>query len=821
MKFMALHKNLMFRGGGIALICAYIFAQLPAIQPEVRHILSDSILLLTNGLSGLILLHTARQTCTPAQRLSPGWLALSSALLLAACASLIRLLLNPGPDGWSGMLLFASGILFLIAILLFPSSAVPQNRRADILLYAGPFLLAGFIGLWSFLIMPYEPAIQNEPFLIQLAFWMNPGSSLMILAAVVLLIFRPLETPRENNLTAIFLGYVILFISSSIACFQYPRAGSTPEGWVGFGFLLSPILLAGAAMLQPVPAAESTPVSIILTIVRSFLGRMKTWRDLFPLLALVGGYLILVWRGSERMTAPFAVLELAIGLLIVMAIIRQVLVTLENERLNHSLNFSLDQLRIKSDQVEETARRMQVEIVAHQQANDRLSYETLHDSLTGLPNRTLFLDRLTWAAKFIKRHEGSTFAVLYLNCDHFKAVNDSMGHTAGDQLLVETSYRLIDCLRASDTVARIGGDEFVMLLSDPGSDAQIVHVTQRIQEAMRQPFDLNGRKGYITVSIGIVPNIKGYDNAEEILRDADIAMVHAKNMGKARHEFFHIGMLSRAISQLEIEHDLRTALERNEMEVHYQPIILLEGERLAGFEALLRWKHPRRGMIPPAEFIPVAEECGMIMSIGRWVLREACRQVAEWKRGFLTPPSLFISVNISAHQFNHPGFGQEVEDALRDSGLDSSSLKLEITESIFLKNSDAAVRTFQRLANLGVECEIDDFGTGFSALNYLQNFPIHTIKIDRSFIQRIQPKDRSGVVHAIMAMSKDMKIQTIAEGLETEMQLDELRAMGCLFGQGYFFYKAMNSRSAEELMAGGHAKSKRAHRQASGQQASS
>lgn len=442
------------------------------------------------------------------------------------------------------------------------------------------------------------------------------------------------------------------------------------------------------------------------------------------------------------------------------------------------------------------------EISDRQRIEDQLVHSAFHDKLTGLPNRALFMDRLEHAIERTKRREDYLFAVLFLDLDRFKVVNDSLGHMVGDQLLLAIASRIKACLRSSDTVARLGGDEFTILLEDINDVSDAKRLANRIQEELMLPFNLSGHEVFTTASIGIALSATGYDLPEQLLRDADTALYRAKARGKACYEVFDKAMHACAIALLQLENDLWRAIERQEFRIHYQPIISLKSGKINGFEALVRWQHPDRGLIYPIEFIPMAEETGLIIPIGWWVLREACRQIHLWQEQFPASPPLTISVNISSKQFSQHDLSAQIEQMLQEINLDPRTLKLELTESAIMANAESANVMLSQLRHLGVQLYMDDFGTGYSSLSYLHRFPIDTLKIDRSFVSRRSVDDEnSEIVRTIITLAHNLRIHVSAEGVETTEQLDLLRALKCEYAQGYFFSKPLDGEAASALIA--------------------
>ena len=437
-------------------------------------------------------------------------------------------------------------------------------------------------------------------------------------------------------------------------------------------------------------------------------------------------------------------------------------------------------------------------------AERQLLHNALHDALTGLPNRALFLEHLRHAIERNGTRGKKFFAVLFLDFDQFKIINDSLGHMEGDNLLRLIARRLSHSLRNGDIVARLGGDEFTILLDDLGDLADVMQVVERVQNDLKTPFDLSGRSVVISVSIGIALSDAAYTKPEEMLRDADIAMYRAKAGGKARHQMFNQTMHEQATERLQLETELRRAVELEEFLVYYQPIVDLQTGRTAGFEALVRWRHPSGGIVPPDKFIPIVEETGLIVPLGLWIMRQSCRRLRRWQTENTHNANLTMSVNLSCKQFVQTDLAERVAEILSETEIEAGSLRLEITESHLMEDSEAAIRVMNRLRALGVKLSIDDFGTGYSSLSYLHRLPVNYLKIDRSFVGAMQtaPENRE-IVRTIIMLAKNLNLEVVAEGIEESGQADYLKSLGCHFGQGYFYSKPVPAEQAGALITGG------------------
>ncbi len=493
--------------------------------------------------------------------------------------------------------------------------------------------------------------------------------------------------------------------------------------------------------------------------------------------------------------------------------VKEVLVRVKNQialqlanakitQLNQELEIRVQQRTIELKTVNQSLIR---EINERQRIQQKLIYDSLHDGLTGLGNRSLLMERVGWTIKHAQRYPDYMYALLFIDLDRFKVINDSLGHSTGDRLLIAVANLLQKCLRENDLVARLGGDEFVILLDGISSTKDATTIGDRIQRKLRSPFELKGQNIFTSASIGIVFSSPNYTNAAELLRDADIAMYYAKERGKARYEIFDQAMYYETLKLLELENHLRQAVKRHEFVLHYQPIISLNNSKLVGFEALIRWQHPTKGCIPPVEFIPIAEDTGLILEIGEWLLKEACQQLKRWQQKFAQIPqvgSLKMNVNIASQQLQQPEFIQKLDRILQETGLNGNCLRLEITESVLIDPEGGIQNTLKQIRERNIKLSIDDFGTGYSSLSYLRRFPIDNLKIDRSFIEQMNyDLENLEIVRVIITLAKTLGMDAISEGVETTQQLQQLKALGCEFGQGYLFSKPLPSIGVESMLA--------------------
>ncbi|HET9910591.1 MAG TPA: EAL domain-containing protein [Anaerolineales bacterium] len=781
-----------------------VFFLLTDQSVQQKLVYSDIISLVVDFLATGVLLIAAKQSASHSKRLAVAWgmIALSTFAYTLGDMSWaileVVLLKEPFPS-IADVFYLAYYPLLLIGVLLLPDRSVTRGEQVNKVLDVSIVMIAAILGFWNFLLGPLVASNVDLPWLELAILLAYPVFDLVLLWVLLQLIYNRSD-PRDSITAFLLAGSIaVTIISDCIYTYQALMDAFVSGGILDIGWRAA-ILLAGLAGVSQIRAIQSlqNPQRLHrwLEVLIDGLRRIAPYFSYFWLIA---AYLLLIQSRLIHLPMNFFLLSLGVGLIICLVLLRQIIMLFENAKLNTQLQQAMEKLQIQSTKLEKTNRELQSEIGERKEMEKLLIHDSLHDAMTGLPNRVLFLDRLGQAIQSCKRRTGAIFSVLFIDLDQFKVINDSLGHLTGDQLLISIGKRMRDCLRSSDTVARFGGDEFAILLEITGNKNSAPLVAAKLLEAIKRPLKLDGHELYVTASMGLMMNIMGYDLPEDILRDADIAMYHAKASGKAHFEIFDVKMRSQAFSRLETEQQLRAALENQEFQLYYQPIISLKTNALVSFEALIRWHHPKRGVLLPNEFLPIAEASGLILSIENWVLNEACAQLTEWHEKYPYFQHVSVNVNVSGRQFAQPHFVAELVEALQRNKLKPEFLKLEITEGVLISNYSAANDVFTRLRDLGVQLQIDDFGSGYSSLGYLQHFPISAVKIDKSFIDGMG-KGRKGteLIRAIVSMTRELEMEATAEGIETSEQLDELKSLLCNFGQGFLLSKPLDKASAEK-----------------------
>lgn len=792
-------------------LCTLVFIEISVIfflkNSFNTVILTDFLNVSINFATTILLWYAAKSVLPASRKNAMGWGILCLAQALFTIADLIWtvfevfLKINPYPSITDVFYLayypvFFLGILFLSRksenkILLFNNWLDATIIFIVLGLYLGVYIFPGIID-----------NAANEPAVIRFLSLAYPAGDLILFSSLLILIYNRDEERLNIPVLFIILSVAIQIVSDIIYSYQTLEGVYVSGGWLDIGWVLAYLSIGYAAILQIQKSQSQGPESVVQDSRTSMAYQIKkTIRDTLPILSIFLSYMVFFQVILVESTPLMRHIVAITGILLLLVTIRQFLTLWENTRLNRSLRTTLDLTQFQATNLEKINIELQNEIVQRKKAEDQLAFDALHDALTKLPNRVLLADRLQHAIEYSKRHTDYNFSFFFIDIDHFKNVNDSMGHSIGDQLLVQFVERVQTCLRKSDTLARLGGDEFAILLENNSDIVDTKSIAERIQDALRPPYLLAGKEFFVSASIGIVENTESYDSSECILQDADIAMYRAKALGKARYEVFTTSLRIEALTRLELESQLQHAIERNELFLDYQPIYSLAANSLSGFEALLRWKHPSKGNLLPADFIPLGESSGLIIKIGEWVLYKACNQMKEWQKKYPQLTGSVININISGKQFIHPNFIDLLNQVVQKTGLKPESICLEITETVLIENQLQSRKVFELLHEKGFEIQIDDFGTGYSSLGYLLNFHVDTIKIDKSFIQAIGKSNNSlHLVKTIVGMAQDLGIEIIAEGIETKKQLQGLKSIACRYGQGYYLSYPLGIDRIEDLI---------------------
>lgn len=774
-------------------------------------VLSDFLSPLLNCAAALLLFRAARLSQRISNKIAKAWYFFSAALFFYSLGDVVWAIVEVGlkQDPFPSLAdvgYIAFYVLFLIGTAVISFKAYNKLEWVKHLLDLGIIAIATGIGYWNFILQPLSATLANEPFQVRFFSLLYPIFDLILITAIFWLIKSDIRSYVRLPILFLVLGTLILIVTDTFFSYQVQNNSYISGQFVDMGWLAATILFALAGYFE----------ALAVLVNEGKLGSEQNlghqpypWQQLFnyiPYLWLIFAFSLLNPGFKYLIHMDENWIYVGVTIIGMMVVARQVITLEENRWLNKRLETIMGHLQKQAQFLEETNKELKSEIVVRQKIEEKLSYEALHDPLTNLPNRTLFSDRLEQAIANSKASEEVAYSVLFLDIDQFKVINDSMGHAVGDKLLMVIAQRLKESMRISDTAARLGGDEFVILLENTPKtlrEETISFIVNRIQDEVQRQVDLDGTAVFFTTSIGIVLDVTQYKNASDVLRDADIAMYRAKALGKDRYEIFHEGLHPQTYSKTEITEGLKYALENQEFELQYQPIIALNTYDLIGFESFIRWNHPLFGSLLPNDFILTAEESGLILPIGQWVLQESCRQIRVWQEKHTSHRDLTVQVNISGRQFAQANFAKQIEKALDDSGLSARLLKLEITEGVLIENFMTNRDKFQLLSELGVQIEIDNFGTGFSSLAYIQNFPIQIIKIDRSFVKDVARKTKvTELVRAIISMAHDLGLETVAEGIETIDQLNVLKKLNCDFGQGFLISDPLSISMAGALLEG-------------------
>lgn len=756
-------------------------------------LISNILFIVLNLISVICLWYASVSSRERSKRLSNAWLLIALSQLAFMLGDVLWfvyesvLFIEPFPS-FADVFYLLCYPLLLLGIFLIPTDKTSKMDGAKKWLDAVIVFLAAAMVFWITTIIPLTVDLQENTFVIQFLTLAYPAGDIMLFAALLIILYKNPGGRLQNAYLFLSLSLLIQIITDIVFSFQSLTGSYISGGWVDIGWVLGYLLMgiAGLVHAKTHDMQEQKPKKMVDRFPAAY--DIEGIRDRLPYIFILFCYTFLFFTIEDHNIVNYQFLIFLIGVITAAVLLRQYLVITENKKLNVELKQAIDQIRQKSLNLQTMNNDLRHEIMERKRIEDQLAFDALHDPLTKLPNRTLLLDRLNHAIELSKRSSLYSFAVLFIDLDQFKSINDCMGHSAGDCLLIDFVERIQHCIRKSDTFARLGGDEFTILLEDQEKADNAEEVADRIQEALTAPYTINEQNFFITASIGIVKDAdQSYNNAETVLQDADIAMYHAKECGKAQYKIFTTPLRTEMLSRIKLESEMRLAVGKDFI-LHYQPIFTLKEKKLTGFEALLRWKHPRLGLLYPADFLAVAESTGLIVEIGEWVLRESCSHLKSWMDQYPQFADICINVNLSGKQFMQPNFLALLKSILQETKLPHRALHLEITETVLLDNQQVVNDLFNEIHNMGVLLEIDDFGSGYSSIGYLQRFPVDTIKIDRLFIQELEKSTKgSRLVQSMVKMAEDLDMKIIAEGIETNTQLGTLQKMECQYGQGYFF----------------------------------
>jgi len=757
-------------------------------------LISNILFIVLNLISVICLWYASFSSRERSKRLSHAWLLIMLSQLAFMLGDVLWfvyesvLFIEPFPSLADVFYLLCYPLL-LLGMFYIPTDKTSMLDGAKKWLDALIIFLSAALVFWVTLIAPLTVDLHENTFLVQFLTLAYPAGDIMLFATLLIMLYKYPRGRLQNAYTFLIFSILIQIITDIVFSFQSLTESYVSGGWIDTGWVLGYLLMGIAGLVHAKAQDVQERKTARLVNRLSAVCDIDEIRDRLPYIFIVFCYTFLFFTIKDQNVVNYQFLILMIGVITAAVLLRQYLVITENKKLNVELKQAITVIRQKSLSLQTMNNDLRHEIKERKRIEEQLAFDALHDPLTKLPNRTLLLDRLDHAIELSKRDSHYSYAVLFIDLDQFKSVNDCLGHSAGDCLLIDFVARIQQCIRKSDTFARLGGDEFTILLEDQTEADNAIEVADRIQEALFAPHTIDGQKFFITASIGIVKDIdQSYNNAETVLQDADIAMYHAKECGKAQYKIFNAPLRTEMLSRIKLESEMHSAVGKDFI-VHYQPIFTLKEKKLTGFEALLRWDHPRLGLLHPIDFLAVAESTGLIVEIGEWVLRESCAHLKSWMEQYPQFNDICINVNLSGKQFMQPNFLALLKSILQETKLPPPALHLEITETVLLDNQQIVTDLFDEIHNLGVQLEIDDFGSGYSSIGYLQRFPVDTIKIDRLFIQELEKSAKgSRLVQSMVKMAEDLDMKIIAEGIETNSQLNALEKMACQYGQGYYFY---------------------------------
>lgn len=694
--------------------------------------------------------------------------------------------------------------LFLAGIIFFTDRSESRIQHIDNILNAIIIFISSGIVMGIFLISPLLKSLHGEPVGIIIPFLLYPVCDLFLLTCLLVFVYSRIDSNLRSAIIYLTLYFGIMLAADFFSAFQTITEANSNTNWASIGWVIGYTLLGISAhryLLLIIKKGKRQQNQSLDQQIEIKNPLVTSIRDLFPYAYVVITFILLFINAVNIDYRYSNIFVLWVGFISLLVLVRQFLNTLETRRLNANLSKTVIKTKSQAISLKKINENLRVEIGERKKVESQLAYNAMHDSLTQLPNRVLFIDRLRHAIDFAKRNPEYSFSVLFIDVDNFKDVNDILGHYMGDELLKLFASRMRICLRKSDTLARLGGDEFGIILEDQKMSKKTPYITKRILENLQPSYLLAGISCYLSASIGVVLNTKKYENPDDILKDADLAMYKAKAMGKARYVNFTPDLRKNAIFALELESQLREAVKFNQFILHYQPIFRLSDDTIHGFEALLRWNHPKMGLLLPREFLAIAERSEIIEDISEWVIWEALRQFKEWSNEIPECRNLAMNINLSARLFKKSNFIEIFSKAIKEKHYRPGQINLEITETMLIENLSHSRSVFNKFKEMGISIQIDDFGIGYSSFSYLHQFPADTIKIDKSFIQSIG-KEKKGepLVQTMITLANKMKLDVVAEGIETRKQLVALKEMGCQFGQGFYLSMPLPAEEAKNFI---------------------
>lgn len=793
----------------IGLCLANLYTTLFPTENQNGAGVSDYLFLLLNFVTVLLLWWTVAATRKITGTYSRGWIFISLAQTCYFIGDILSVyqkmvLQDVSFPSTSDLFYYIYYPLFLAGIFLFTDKNESGIRQVDNWLNAFIIFISSGMVLGIFLISPLLESLHGEPAGTIIPFLLYPICDLFLISCLLVFVYSRIDNNLRSSISYLTLYLCIMLAADLYSGFQSIAESSSGTIWTNSAWAIGYSLLGYSSFryLQIVQKKarqrQTTSADQQIEIKNPLITSL---RDIFPY-AYVVIALILLFTNSVNLDYRYSsIFFYWVGLISLLVLIRQFINTLETRRLNANLSKTVIKTKSQATSLKKINENLRVEIGERKKAESQLAYNAMHDSLTHLPNRVLFIDRLRHAIDFAKRNPDYTFSVLFIDVDNFKDVNDILGHYIGDELLKMFTSRMRVSLRKSDTLARLGGDEFGVILEDHNMSKKTPFITKRILENLQPPYLLAGINCYLSASIGVVLNTKKYENPDDILKDADLAMYKAKSSGKARYVNFTPDLRKNALFALELESQLREAVQNNQFILHYQPIFHLADSTIHGFEALLRWNHPKLGLMMPREFLSIAERSDIIEDISEWVIWEALRQLKAWSHEIPGCQNLAMNINLSARLFKKANFIEILSKAINEKQFKPGQINLEITETMLIENLSHSRNIFNKFKDMGIRIQIDDFGIGYSSFGYLHQYPADTIKIDKSFIHSIgREKKGDPMVQTMITLANKMGLDVVAEGIETRKQLAALKTMGCQYGQGYYLSVPLPAEEARNFI---------------------